>query len=173
MRRFADVARMSRPGSLRVAGDRVACDRRGILLLEALVALAIVGIVAVALLGATGGQVRAADRGTGLLVASALAQDRATIFRILDHADLVRPPDSLMAGAFPEPFEVFEWSATLEPVEDEYDLFALEVVVSGRGVRYPLQTLLHRAPLAVEQVAEQEVQLAPTTFAPPPPGGSP
>lgn len=148
-------------------------DRRGFLLLEALVALAIVGIVAVALLGATGGQVRAADRGAGLLVASALAQDRATGFRIMDHDELRRPPDSLMAGTFPDPFDAFEWTATVEPVEGEYDLFALEVVVTGRGVRFPLQTLLHRAPVTMEE----EIQVSRTTFppappAPPPPGGS-
>jgi hypothetical protein len=163
MRQFADAPGLAHRGCVKVAGDR-----RGILLLEALVALAIVGIVAVALLGATGGQVRAADRGAGLLAASALAQDRATTFRILDHDDLVRPPDSLMAGGFPAPFDAFEWSATLEPVEGEYDLFALEVVVTGRGVRYPLQTLLHRAPIAVEQ----EADTGPSSL-PPPPGGSP
>jgi len=163
MRQFAEVVGHT-------ARVPLARDRRGILLLEALVALAIVGIVAVALLGATGGQVRAADRGAGLLVASALAQDRATTFRILDHDELRRPPDSLMAGDFTEPFDAFGWTATLEPVEGEYDLFALEVVVEGRGVRFPLQTLLHRAPMAVEQ----EIQITPTTFAaPPPPGGSP
>ncbi|CAN5691923.1 hypothetical protein BH23GEM11_BH23GEM11_18830 [soil metagenome] len=169
MRRFAE-----KPGT--APDDRVplARDRRGILLLEALVALAIVGIVAVALLGATGGQVRAADRGTGMLVASALAQDRATTFRILDHDELRRPPDSLMAGDFPEPLDAFGWAATLEPVEGEYDLFALEVVVEGRGVRFPLQTLLHRAPLAVEG----EVSATPLTPSlppppPPPPEGPP
>jgi hypothetical protein len=177
MRRFAEGPGITpRIGPGRAAsiapGDRppLARDRRGILLLEALVALAIVGIVAVALLGATGGQVRAADRGAGLLVASALAQDRATTFRILDHNELRRPPDSLMAGDFADPFDAFGWTATLESVEGEYDLFALEVVVEGRGVRFPLQTLLHRTPVAVE---EGEQLLQESLPPPPPPGGSP
>lgn len=123
-------------------------DRRGFLLLEALVALAIVGIVAVALLAATAGQIRTADRGGVLLAASALAQDRAVSFRLLDHEALRRPPDSLLAGAFAPPFEDFSWEARLTAVEEEYDLFALRIVVEGRGARYPLDTMLHRAPMA-------------------------
>ncbi len=140
-------------------------NQRGFLLLEALVALAIVGVVAVALLAATGGQLRTADRGSVLLTASALAHDRAVTFRVLDAEALASPPDSLLAGTFPDPFEAFTWEAEIAPVEGEYDLFALRVVVEGRGARYPLDTMLHRAPA--------DIVITPTTFQanpPPPPG---
>ncbi len=123
--------------------DRAASG--GFLLLEALVALAIVGVVAVALLGAVGAQVRSADKGSVLLTASALAQDRAVSFRVLDVEALRRPPDSLVAGVFPPPFDDFRWEAEVEAVDGEDGLFALEVVVLGRGERFPLQTLLHRS----------------------------
>ena len=107
-------------------------------------ALALVGLVAVALLATTGGQLRTADKGAVLLTASALAQDRVTAFRVLGWEALDRPPDSLRAGTFPPPFQDFQWEARIEPVQGEHDLFALEVVVEGRGERFPLETLIHR-----------------------------
>lgn len=124
---------------------RTALDREeGFLLLEALVGLAIIGTVAIALLSATAQQVRSADKASVLLVASALAQDRAAALNLVDHETLASPPDSLLDGAFPPPFDEFRWLARVEPVDDEHDLFAVRIEVLGRGEAFVLETLVHR-----------------------------
>jgi type II secretory pathway pseudopilin PulG len=117
--------------------------RGGFVLLEAVVALAIIGLFAVGLLAATGAQVRTSNKGETLLTARALAQDRMTSLRILDYEELADIPDSLKAGVFPAPFEAYSWSATVSPVKDEYDLFDVLVTVSSGDDAYPLRTLIH------------------------------
>jgi type II secretory pathway pseudopilin PulG len=118
--------------------------REGFLLLEALIGLAIMGLVAIALLAATSAQVRTADKASVLLVASALAQDRMASVHLLDHEGLVNPPDSLLAGTFAPPFEDFTWTAEVAESDGEYDLFAVRVEVRGHGEAFPTETLLHR-----------------------------
>src|SRR5690606_39090125 len=118
-------------------------DRGGFVLLEAVVALAIIALVSIALLSATGAQLGAASKAKVQLVARALAEDRLNAIRLLDYDDLVSLPDSLEAGVFPPPFEDFSWTARVEAMEDEYDLFGAEVVVAGRGESFPLRTLIH------------------------------
>jgi hypothetical protein len=125
-------------------GVRASGGREGFLLLEAVVAVAIVGVVAISVLAFTAAQVRTTGKGSVLLIGSALADDRATSFRLLGYDDLSAPDDSLLGGRFPEPFEEFSWVAQVAPMEDEYDLFSVEVVVEGRGARFPIKTLLHR-----------------------------
>ena len=122
--------------------------------MEAVVALAIISLFAVALLGMVGAQTRAADRGSVLLVARALAEDRLMAVQLLDNEALQDLPDSLAAGTFPEPFQDFSWSLSAAPVEDEYDLFTTEVIVTGRGYSFPLRSMLHQ-PRAVPQVTER------------------
>jgi type II secretory pathway pseudopilin PulG len=119
-------------------------SRAGFVLLEAVVALTIIGLVSIALLQARGQQIRVAAQARELLTAQALAEDRLAALRLLDYQDLARPPDSLLAGAFPEPFEEFSWVTTVAVLEDEYDLFGVDVVVTGPAERFPLATLVHR-----------------------------
>ena len=114
-------------------------------MLEAIVALAIIGTFAVAVLAALAAQVRAADRATALLVAQALAEDRQMAIELLDYDDLEALPDSLAEGIFPPPFDVYSWTARVEPVEGEEGLFATEVVVTDGAFTYPLRGMLHRS----------------------------
>ncbi|MFC1543761.1 hypothetical protein ACFL4Y_00710, partial [Gemmatimonadota bacterium] len=99
----------------------------GILLLESLIGLGIIGIVAVSVLAATGSQVRSADKADVLLTAAALAQDRLVSIQLLDNEGLADPPDSLLAGAFPAPFDEFTWRTEVVAAEEEYDLFAVRI----------------------------------------------
>jgi prepilin-type N-terminal cleavage/methylation domain-containing protein len=117
--------------------------RRGFVLLEAVVALAIIGLVAVALLSTTSSQLRTASKAGVLLTARSLAEDRVAAIRFLNYDDLSDLPDSLAEGRFPPPFDEFEWTAVVEEMEDEYDLFGAEVVITGRGESFPLRTLVH------------------------------
>jgi hypothetical protein len=116
-------------------------------MLEALVGLAIIGMVAISLLAATGSQVRSAAKADVLLTAAALAQDRLVTIELLDNEGCTKPPDSLLAGTFSYPFDEYTWTAELEAVDEEYDLFAVRITVTGRGEVLPLETLLHRPPL--------------------------
>lgn len=113
------------------------------MLLEAVVALAIIGVVAVALLSTTSAQLRTASKAGVLLTARSLAEDRIAAIRFLNYDDLTDLPDSIAEGRFPAPFDEFTWVANVEEMEDEYDLFGAEVVVEGRGESFPLRTLVH------------------------------
>ncbi|HSR42107.1 MAG TPA: hypothetical protein VLL48_08050 [Longimicrobiales bacterium] len=118
--------------------------RAGFVLLEAVVALAIVGMAAVALLAATGAQTRSVSKAGELLVAQSLAEDRLAAIRMLDHDELADLPDSLQAGVFAPPFQNFRWTSAVAEMEEEHDLFGVEVVVRGTAEVYPLRTLVHR-----------------------------
>jgi type II secretory pathway pseudopilin PulG len=129
--------------------------RSGFVLLEAVVALTIIALFAIALLTTVGAQVRAADRANVLLVARALAEDRMVGLQLLDFNQLKDVPDSLSAGAFGPPFEDYTWSARVTEVPDEQDLFKAEVTVLAHGYAYPMQTMLHRFS-SLEQQAPAE-----------------
>ena len=118
--------------------------RNGFVLLEAVVALAILGMASIVLLQVRAQQIRVAVQARELLTAQALAEDRISAIRMLDYELLAEPPDSLMAGSFPPPFEAFSWNASVALMEDEYDLFGVEVEVLGPAERFPLRTLMHR-----------------------------
>lgn len=117
----------------------------GFVLLEAVVALAILGVASIVLLQVRAQQIRVATQARELLTAQALAEDRLSALRLLDYELLADPPDSLMEGVFPPPFDAFSWTADVSPMEDEYDLFGVEVIVQGPEERFPLRTLMHRA----------------------------
>jgi type II secretory pathway pseudopilin PulG len=114
----------------------------GFVLLEAVIALAIIGMMSIALLAATASQVRTADKAALLLTARTLADDRMAMLRTLTYDEMSSVPDSLTQGTFPAPFEDYSWRAEVTPVEDEYDLFTVAVVVSVFEEQYPLRTLL-------------------------------
>jgi hypothetical protein len=116
----------------------------GFVLLEAVVALAILGVASIALLQVRSQQIRVASQARELLTAQALAEDRVSAIRLLNYELLAEPPDSLMEGVFPDPFEDFAWTAEVALIEDEYDLFGVEVVVIGPVERFPIRTLMHR-----------------------------
>ena len=118
--------------------------RAGFVLLEAVVALAILGVASIVLLQVRSQQIRVAVQARELLTAQALAEDRISALKLLDYELLVDPPDSLMEGVFPAPFEAFTWTGDVELIKDEYDLFGVEVVVVGPVERFPLRTLVHR-----------------------------
>ena len=119
-------------------------NRAGFVLLEAIVALAIISLISLGLLQARGQQIRVATQARELLTAQALAEDRLATLRLLNYENLEQPADSVLAGAFPAPFEDFSWMTTVEVLEDEYDLFGVDIVVTGPAERFLLGTLVHR-----------------------------
>lgn len=87
--------------------------RRGFTILEAVVALAIVGIIAVAALATVGGELRAAARSERALEASALLQDRLAASRLAIRRAPLGLPDSIRAGSFASPFASYHWESRL------------------------------------------------------------
>lgn len=118
--------------------------RGGFTVLEAAVALVIVGMVAVATLSTFAAQARAADqvrRGREIV---ALAKHRLAYLELLVAEELDVLPDSLARGRFDPPFERYEWTATSRLVRGEQDLVDVEVKVSSPQTSYDLHSRLHR-----------------------------
>jgi prepilin-type N-terminal cleavage/methylation domain-containing protein len=116
----------------------------GFSLLEAVVALAIVGVAAVAGLGSLGAELRAAERAQRTLEASALAGHHLTRIRVLPPTALTPLPDSLREGRFPPPMNEYAWRAHVRPVRGEADLFDVAVEVVWEGGAFPLHARLYR-----------------------------
>ena len=121
---------------------------RGFTILEAVAALAILGLAGVAAFEAVGGELRSADRARTAATVSALAQDRLAAITLLPLRDLQPLADSFAGGAFPSPFEHYAWTASVRPRFGDRDLYDVTVEVSSGETRYVLATRLYRAPTA-------------------------
>lgn len=117
--------------------------RAGFVLMEAVIALAIIGMLALGVLGASTMQVRTADKSLLLLTARALAEERLATLRALSWDELRDVPDSLAAGRFPPPFDGYTWRAGIAPIDGEYDLFSIAVTVEVADEAFPLHSLVH------------------------------
>jgi prepilin-type N-terminal cleavage/methylation domain-containing protein len=93
--------------------------RRGISLLEAVVAIAIVGITSVSALEAVGGDMRTAERARRAIVVEALAGSRLEFMDLLTDRELQALPDSVESGKFPAPLDEYSWKTTSAPVSDQ------------------------------------------------------
>lgn len=133
-------------------------SEEGFALLEAVLALAILSLVAVAVMAYIGADLRASARAREVLPGAALAEHRMAYLRVAPVTDLQHLPDSLESGRFEPPFEDYEWSAEVEPVRGEANLFEVEVVVHwGGGGSFPLRTRLYRPqPLIRAPVTAEE-----------------
>ena len=116
----------------------------GFSLLEAVVALTIVGLAAVAALGAFGAELRASNQAGRALEAEALAQSRLAVLRLLQRSDLEPLADSMRNGWFAAPFEDYRWEASSQDVRSREDLFQVTVAVRWDGGAYALASRLYR-----------------------------
>lgn len=116
----------------------------GFTILEAIVAVTIVGVAAVASLAAFGSQLRAGARAQVALEAEALAEEQVAGIRLLPASSLEALPDSLRSGTFPQPFERYQWSSTVQTVAHEADIHEARVTVRWPDGEYNLATRLHR-----------------------------
>lgn len=113
--------------------------RHGFVLLEAVVALAVVALAAAAAVDLFAASARAATGVPDRAAAVALAQHRLATLRLLEPAQLRHLPDSLARGQFAAPFAGFRWraDATASRAADLYDL---RVVVTWERGSYTLVT---------------------------------
>lgn len=117
-------------------------------MLEAIVALAIIGLVCVGSLGAYGGALRADVTAAERLPLAALAVERLAAVD-LDAGPLERLPDSLTRGAFSKPYASATWDIETHRVDREDGLFDVIVHVRDGTDVFTLRTRRYRAPALV------------------------
>src|SRR5688572_2545315 len=128
------ATRPRRYRSRRLAGEvreLTVMSRHGFTLLEATIAMAIVGLIAVATLGEFATEVRVGSKAVDARVLQALARDRLSALLLAPTDLLSRLPDSLAKGAFPVPFADHRWSAEVRRDRRIDGLFDLRVVVQS------------------------------------------
>jgi prepilin-type N-terminal cleavage/methylation domain-containing protein len=126
------------------AGSRRRRSRAGFTLLEAAVALSIVGLAGVAALEAFGTELRTGDRARSALVRQALVEQKMAAISLTPASELNRLPDSLAAGRFDAPFEEARWTATVRRDRDLPNLFDVSVSVADASGELTVETQLYR-----------------------------
>lgn len=121
-----------------------ASNEHGFTLLEAVVAVLIMGLIGATALEGLSAELRTAERARAALNATALAQYRLASLHLLDHETLILVPDSLRQGVFEPPFEAYRWDADVEPSDEADGLFDLHVNVSWEAGSFQLQTRVYR-----------------------------
>ena len=127
--------------------ERVQCRRAraGFTLLEAAIAVVIIGMAAAAVLSSFGTTLRTSARARRALEAEALGGQRLAYVELLSNAELSHLPDSASHGRFPAPFEEYGWEATSNAVRGDDGLFDVRVEVTWSDGRYALPTRLYRS----------------------------
>ena len=123
--------------------------RRGITLLEAVAAIAIVGMTAVGALEAVGGGMRTAERAKRAIEVEALATSRLEVMNLLTDQELQSLPDSIQDGKFAPPLDEYTWKSTSAPVSDQAGLYSVHVTVAWTNGSYELKTYMYRTPRLV------------------------
>ncbi|MDB4881509.1 MAG: hypothetical protein JWL95_275 [Gemmatimonadetes bacterium] len=118
--------------------------RSGFTLLEAVVALAIIGLVCVGVLEAYGTTLRADVVAAERLPLAALAEERMAALDIAA-GSLERLPDSLARGTFGAPYRTATWDTEVRRVRQSETLYDITVRVRDGDDLYTLRTRRHRA----------------------------
>ena len=128
---------------MRHAPDRA---RSGFTMLEAVVALAIVGLVCVGVLGAYGSAIRADVTAADRLPLALLAVERIAAVD-LSGGSLDRLPDSLAHGTFAAPYATATWDTESHRVDQADGLYEVTVRVRDGNDLFTLSTRRYRARL--------------------------
>lgn len=118
-------------------------ETAGFSLLEAAIALTIVGLVAVSFLGTVSAQLDGVVRTEEAVHGATLARDVMSRVIASESATI---PDSLVRGVFAPPFERFRWSAASQPDPDVSGLFELSVAVEWPTSSFELRSEVFRRP---------------------------
>ena len=122
-------------------------SRAGLSLLEAVVAVAIVGITAVSALEAVGGDMRTAEHARRAIEAEALANSRLEFMDLLTQdRDLQSLPDTVAHGKFDKPLEEYSWTTTSSPDPDQAGVYRINVTILWPTGSYTVRTMAFRRP---------------------------
>lgn len=127
-------------------GDRAGRRRSGISLLEAVVAVAIVGMTSVAALEAVGSDLRTAERARRAVEVEQLATSRLEVMNLLTDQELQALPDSISSGTFSKPLDEYSWKTTSAPVSDQAGLYDVRLTVVWPAGSYTVRTYAYRTP---------------------------
>ena len=112
-------------------------DRSGFSLLEAMLTLAILGMVAASVLAAFSTNLRTAFRARAQLEAAALAETTLTRARMLTETELDRFAER-EPRIFEAPFDDYRWTMSISRVDGEPRLFQATVMVSSSEASFRL-----------------------------------
>ncbi|MDA1081530.1 MAG: hypothetical protein O2973_07605 [Gemmatimonadetes bacterium] len=134
-------------------------QRKGVSLFEAVAAMAMVGIVAIAALEAVGTEMRTAVRSRRAIEAAALAQTRVDWLDFLNETALRALPDSVKEGTFPEPLNEYSWETTATPVGTQAGVYDVSVTVRWEtDGAFAVHTYVYRRPLFTTGTGTQGTQ---------------
>jgi prepilin-type N-terminal cleavage/methylation domain-containing protein len=122
--------------------------RRGFTMLEAIVALSIVGLVCVGVLAAYGATLQADVVASARLPLSSLAVERLAALDA-SGSSLDMLPDSVARGNFAAPYGGVTWETTARRLGKVDGLYEVTVRVRERGSNYSLVTRRYRTPVRV------------------------
>ncbi|MDP1858409.1 MAG: type II secretion system protein [Gemmatimonadaceae bacterium] len=118
--------------------------RHGFTLLEALIAIVIVGMAAAAASAAFGTELRSAGRAGHALRAAALAEQRLSALTLQPYEGLVPLPDSLARGRFALPNADYQWTATVRASNEDPALLDARVRIAWSNGDFLLVSRLYR-----------------------------
>jgi type II secretory pathway pseudopilin PulG len=114
--------------------------------MEAVVAVAIVGMTAISALESVGSGMRTAEKSKRAIEAEALASSRLEYMDLMTDRELQALPDSVETGTFPAPLDEYTWKTTSKPVEEQAGVYDVRVIVNWPTGTYTLKTYLYRQP---------------------------
>jgi hypothetical protein len=121
--------------------------RRGVSLLEAIFALAIVVMTAIGALMAAGQEARTADRALRAHEAEALATERLAFLPLLQDRDLQNLPDTVGHGQFDWPLNEYSWETTSTTSPTLPGLYDIGVTIFWPGGSYSVSSAQYRRPV--------------------------
>jgi type II secretory pathway pseudopilin PulG len=123
-------------------------DRRrsGISLLEAVVAIAVVGMTAVSALESVGAGMRAAEKSRRAIEAEALASSRLEFLDLMSDRELQTLPDSVESGTFAKPLDEYSWKTTSAAYGEQPGVYDVRITVSWPTGSYTVKTYVYRQP---------------------------
>ena len=120
--------------------------RKGVSLMEAVVAIAIVGLTSVSALEAVGGDMRTAERARRAIEVEALASSRLEFMDLLADRELQALPDSVESGKFAAPLDEYSWKTSSTPLADQAGVYDVRVTIDWPTGSYVVKTYQYRQP---------------------------
>ena len=121
--------------------------RTGISLMEAVVAITIVGLTSVSALEAVGGDMRTAERARRAIEIVALASSRLEFMDLMTDRELQALPDSVESGKFLVPLDEYSWKTTSTAVSDLPGVYDVRVTIDWPMGSYVVKTYQYRQPV--------------------------
>jgi type II secretory pathway pseudopilin PulG len=120
--------------------------RAGFSLLEAVAAVAIVGLTAVGALESVGGNMRTAEKAKRAAEAEALATSRLDFMDLLNDRELQALPDTVEKGTFAAPLNQYTWKTTSTPVSEQAGVYDIRITIEWPTGSYTVRTYEYRRP---------------------------